>query len=156
MTDTPTPLRDSAFMQAFLDLVIPPSDDGKLPGAGSLDLFSDMAGRVEADPALGPFVQAGLQAVHDAALARDPAGLTGLPRQARVEVVEAQLGAHPMLMIGLGLHLYPAYYQHPQVLEDLGEPPRPPFPEGYDLEETDPQLLERLHERRRSSPRHSA
>jgi hypothetical protein len=150
MADTLTPLRDSAFMQAFLDLVIPPSDDGKLPGAGSLDLASGVAGQLEADPALGPFVVAGLQAVHDAALARDPAGLSGLPQQARVEVVEAQVGAHPMLMIGLGLHLYPAYYQHPRVLEGLGEPPRPPFPDGYDLEETDPQLLEKLRDRQRA------
>lgn len=134
-------------MQAFLDLVIPPSDDGKLPGAGSLDLASDMALRVEADPALGPFVQAGMQAVHDAALLRDPSGLAALPRQIRVEVIEAQLAAHPMLMIGVGLHLYPAYYQHPRVLEGLGEPPRAPFPDGYDLEETDPQLLEKLRER---------
>ncbi len=148
MTETLTPLRDPAFMQVFLDLVIPPSDDGKLPGAGSLDLSSTVAAQLEADAALGPFVQAGLQAIHDAALARDPAGLTGLLPQARIVVVEAQLGAHPMLMIGLGLHLYPAYYQHPQVLEGLGEPPRTPFPEGYDLEETDPRLLEKLRDRR--------
>lgn len=150
MNDTPTPLRDSAFMQAFLDVVIPPSGDGKLPGAASLDLASDMASRIEADPALGPFIQAGLQAVHDAALVRDRAGLSGLSPQARVEVVEAQLAAHPMLMLGIGLHLYPAYYQHPRVLAGLGEPPRTPFPEGYTLEETDPQLMQTLLDRRRT------
>jgi hypothetical protein len=55
-----------------------------------------------------------------------------------------------MLMLGIGLHLYPAYYQHPRVLEGLGEPPRPPFPDGYDLEETDPQLLEKLRDRQRA------
>jgi hypothetical protein len=147
MTDTSTPLRDSAFMQAFLDLVIPPSKDGKLPGAGSLGLADDMSGRVEADPALGPLVQSGLQAVHDAAVARDPAGLAGLPRLTAVEVVESQLAAHPVLMVGVALHLYPAYYQHPRVLEGLGEPPRAPFPEGYELEETDPQLLAKLRDR---------
>ncbi len=151
-TDTPTPLRDAAFMRAFLDLVIPPSDDGKLPGAGSLGLGADLAGRIEADPALGSFVQAGLQAVYDAALARDPAGLAGLSPPARVEVLEAQLGTHPMLMIGLGLHLYLAYYQHPAVLEGLGEPPRAPFPEGYALEPTDPHLLALLRERGRARP----
>jgi hypothetical protein len=150
MTDTPTPLRDPAFMQAFLDLVIPPGGDGKLPGAGSLDLAVDMAGRVEADPMLGPFVQAGLQAVHDAALVRDPSGLAALPPPAGAEVIESQLAAHPMLMIGVALHLYPAYYQHPRVLAGLGEPPRAPFPEGYDLEPTDPQLLQKLLDRRRT------
>ncbi|MBI5288610.1 MAG: gluconate 2-dehydrogenase subunit 3 family protein [Chloroflexi bacterium] len=149
MTETPAPLRDSAFVQALFDVVIPPSDDGKLPGAGSLGLASTLAAQLEADPVFGPPVQAGLQAVYNAALARDPAGFAALPPQARVEVVESQLGAHPMLMIGLTLHLYPAYYQHPRVLEGLGEPPRPPFPEGYDLEPTDPHLLEHL----RTQPR---
>ena len=150
MNDAPAPLRDSAFMQAFLDLAIPASEDGKMPGAGSLDLSSDVADKLEADAMLGPFVRAGLQAVHDAALALDPGGFAELSPEARLEVVEAQLVAHPMLMMGLARHLYPAYYQHPRVLEGLGEPPRPPFPEGYDLEETDPKLLERLHARRRA------
>jgi hypothetical protein len=54
-----------------------------------------------------------------------------------------------MLMLGMGLHLYPAYYQHPRVLAGLDEPPRPPFPEGYALEETDPQLMQSLLNRRR-------
>lgn len=148
--DARTPLRDSAFMQAFLDLVIPPSPDGRLPGAGSLDLTSGLADQLEADAMLAPPVQAGLQAVREAALARDPEGLSGLSPEARVEVVEAQLGAHPLLMLGLARHLYPAYYQHPRILEGLGEPPRPPFPEGYDLEATDPQLLEKLRARQRT------
>lgn len=148
MTDTLTPLRDPALMEALLDLVIPPSDDGRMPGAGRLGIVSELADKLEADQAVGPFVQAGLQAVHDAALARDPAGFSGVPSHVRVEIVEAQLGAHPMLMTGLALHLYQAYYQHPRVLEGLGEPPRAPFPEGYDLEETDPQLLEKLLARR--------
>lgn len=151
MNDTSTPLRDLTFMEAFLDLVIPPSDDGKLPSAGSLGIAADLAGRLEADPALGPPVQAGLQAVHDAALLRDPAGFESLLPDARRQVVEAELGAHPMLMIGVVVHLYQAYYQHPRVLEGLGEPARPPFPEGYALEDTDPQLLERLHARRRNA-----
>jgi len=149
MNDTPTPLRDPVFMQAFLDLAIPPGEDGRMPGAGSLDLSSIVASAIEADALLGPFVQAGLQAVHDTALERDPGGLVALSPQARLEVVEAQVGAHPLLMMGLARYLYPAYYQHPRVLEGLGEPARPPFPEGYDLEPTDPQLLEKLRERQR-------
>ena len=148
MTDPTTPLRDAAFMEAFLDLVIPPSDDGRMPGAGGLGIASELADKVEADHAVGRLVQAGLKAVDDAALARDPAGFSGVPLHVRVEIVDAQLGTHPMLMLGLSRHLYEAYYQHPRVLEGLGEPPRAPFPEGYDLEETDPQLLEKLLARR--------
>ena len=83
---------------------------------------------------LGPFVQAGLQAVHDAALAQRPGGpRRDCRRTPASKWSKSQLAAHPMLMIGVALHLYPAYYQHPRVLEGLGEPPRAPFPEGYDL-----------------------
>lgn len=146
MTNEPTILRDAAFMQTFLDLLIPPSDDGKLPGAGSLGLSSDLAEALEANDA----VVSGLQAVQEAALEQEPAGLSGLPPAAQSELVESQLGAHPALMAGITHQLYLAYYQHPTVLQGLGQPPRPPFPEGYTVEETDPRLIEVLEERRRS------
>ena len=148
MTDSTTPLRDSAFMRAFLDLVVPPSADGKMPGAGNLGIASGVADQLEADAMLGPLVQAGLQAVHTAALAADVKGFVALSPDDRLSVVEEQIAAHPLLMMGLARYLYPAYYQHPRVLEALGEPPRPPFPEGYDVEPTDPQLLAKLRPRR--------
>ena len=149
MDDAPTPLLDTAFMDAFFDVVIPPSEDGRMPGAGSIDVTAEVAGKIEADPGLGPPVRAGLQAIREAALARDPRGFTALAAEARVEVVEGLLPTHPVLMVGVALHLYQAYYQHPRVLEALGEPPRPPFPDGYDLEPTSPQLLDRLRTRAR-------
>lgn len=145
MTDEPTILRDAAFMQAFLDLVIPPSDDSKLPGAGSLGLSSELADALAANSG----VVSGLQAVHEAALEQDPAGLAALAPAARLELVETQLGPHPALMATITHQLYLAYYQHPTVLQGLGQPPRPPFPEGYTVEETDPRLIEVLQERRR-------
>lgn len=131
-------------MKALLDLVIPPSEDSRLPGAGALGIAAGLADALEADPLFGAAVQSGLQAVRDAALARDPAGFAGLAPDARREVVDAQLAAHPMLMVGVVVHVYQAYYQHPLVLAGLDVPARPPFPEGYALEETDPRLLERL------------
>lgn len=148
MSDT-TPLDDAAFMRALLDAIIPPGGGGRMPGAGSLGLGDEVAPRIAADPMLGPAVGAGIAAVRDAALARDPGGFAALPPDARAEVIESVLAAHPMLITGLALHVYPAYYQHPRVLEGLHEPPRTPFPEGYPLEDTDPALLSALESRRR-------
>jgi hypothetical protein len=149
MNDTTTVLRDSDFMQAFLDVVIPPSKDGKMPGAGSLGLSEGLAAAIEEDPMLGPMVLAGLDAIRQAALERDPAGLAGLSPEGRLGVVQDGLNVHGFLMLGVTRYLYPAYYQHPRVLEGLGEPPRPPFPEGYEVEATDPRLLEKLLTRQR-------
>lgn len=142
--DTGQPvLDDLPFLRAFLDVVIPP-DDASLPGAGSLSLAPQFADSVRGDSTLGPLVVAGLQAVAEAALGRDPAGFAAMPPAAQIEAVESQLAGHPMLMTAVSLHVYRLYYQHPVVLEALGEPPRAPFPEGYALEPTAPDLLERL------------
>lgn len=149
MTDAPTPFADHAFMQAFLDLVIPPSADGKMPGAGSLDLTAAIAAGVEADTRLAAHVLTGLQSLHDAAAHHGPGGLWAMPAEARVELVQSQAKANPMFMAGIVRHLYPAYYQHPRVLEGLGEAPRPPFPEGFAVEATDPELLAKLRPRGR-------
>jgi len=126
MTSTPSALRDSAFLKALLDVVMPASKDGTMPAAGSLGLSPGLAAALEVDPTLGPVALAGL------------------------DVVQSQLQAHPRLMMAVARHLYPAYYQHPQVLEAIGEPARPPFPEGFDVEPTDPGLPAKLRARGRA------
>jgi hypothetical protein len=72
--------------------------------------------------------------------------------QSRLEVVEAFTAANAMLLFALARHLYPAYYQDPRVLAAIGEPPRPPFPDGFEVEPTAPDLLEKLLARRRAAP----
>ena len=145
MSDTQNLLRDTTLMQALLHLVIPPSDDGKLPGAGDLGIASAVAKSLASDPE----IEAGLRAVQKAARDRDPRGLVALSAEGRLEVLESQLGTHPTLMSGLTRWVYPAYYQHPRVLEGLGQPGRPPFPGGFEVEETAPDLLEILRARAR-------
>jgi len=156
MTDTDAALNDPDFMKALLDLVIPPSASGDLPGAdalpgaGALGLSSAVATALQADPMLGPLVEAGVQAVREAAGSQHPEGLPGMAPQAGAKVIEAQLAAHPFFILGMLRYLYPAYYQHPRVLVGIGEPPRPPFPEGFDVEATDAGLLEKLQARRKA------
>jgi hypothetical protein len=151
MTETAAALDDQAFMNALFDLVIPPSASGDLPGAGALGLSPDVATALRADPLLGPLIEAGVQAVREAALSQRPDGLPGMAPEAGTKVVESQLASsHPLLIMGLARYLYPAYYQHPKVLEGIGEAPRPPFPEGFDVEATDAGLFEKLQARRKT------
>lgn len=152
MTETLAALNDQNFMNALMDLVIPPSATGDLPGAGALGLSPTVATGLQSDPLLGPMVETGAQAVREAALTKHPEGLAGMAPQAATEVLKAQLTSHPFLIMGMARYLYPAYYQHPQVLEGIGEPPRPPFPEGFELEATDARLLEKLRARRIERP----
>lgn len=148
MTETPAALNDHDFMNALMDLVIPPSASGDLPGAGALGLSPAVATALQADPLLGPLVEAGAQALREAALSQHPQGLPGIAPQARKKLLETQLtSSHPLLIMGLSRYLYPAYYAHPRVLQGIGEPPRPPFPDGFDVEATAPELLEKLRSR---------
>ncbi len=150
MAETRAALNDPDFMEALLDLVIPPSASGDLPGAGALGLSEDVVAALQADPTLGPLVEAGVEALREAALSEHAEGLPAMTPEAGEKVIEAQLAAHPLFIIGILRYLYPAYYGHPRVLEGIGEPPRPPFPEGFDVEATDEELLEKLRARRRA------
>ncbi len=148
MTESPAALNDPQFMKALLELLIPPSVSSDLPGAGALGLTAAVVTSLQADSELGPLVEAGTQALQESALSQHPEGLAGMSPQAGAKVVEAQLTTHPFFVMGILRYLFSAYYQHPQVLEGIGEQPRPPFPEGFDVEATDAELLEKLRARR--------
>jgi hypothetical protein len=148
MTDLENPLLDAHFLRAFFDTVIPPSADGRIPGAGSIGIEESVAAAINADSRSGEVIRAGLAAVASEASAGGPWSFAAMPPSQRVAVVETVNQVHPRLMNAIARHLYLAYYQHPDVLAAIGEPPRPPFPEGFAIEPTDPELLAKLMERR--------
>ena len=148
MTEPDTALNNLGFMKALLDLIIPSGGSGDLPGAGELGLAPDVVASIQADPALGQLVGEGVQALQEAARSQHPEGLLGMAAEAGAQLVEAQLATHPFFIMGILRYLYPAYYRQPQVLEGIGEESRPPFPEGFDVEPTDAELLKKLEARR--------
>jgi hypothetical protein len=137
-------------MDALLDVVLPASPSGDMPAAGALGLSAAVAAGVRADPLLGPVVGPGLDALRDAALLRTAGGLPAMSHEDAAEFVTAQFSGNPMLMMGFLRHVYPAYYANPLVLAGIGDPPRPAFPEGFDVEPTDPALLALLAARART------
>jgi hypothetical protein len=143
-------LGDSAFMDAFLDVAVPPDASRNLPGAGTLDLTAEVVTGLRADTMLGPMVESGLQAVRAAAVARNTGGLAGMSLEEATKLAQDELTTMPFVMMGLLRYVYPAYYQHPAVLRGIGETARPPYPEGFDVEPTDPELLETLEARGKS------
>jgi hypothetical protein len=148
MTEESTALGDSGFLRALLNVVIPP--EGRMPGAGDLDLWPAVVGPLSQNAAAFASLTAGLEAVRGAALARHPGGLAALPPADALEVVQSTAQAHPALMPTLARATMMAYYQQPAVLIALGEPARPPFPEGFELEPISPEWLALL--KRRAQP----
>ncbi|MEO8541173.1 MAG: hypothetical protein ABI577_15635 [bacterium] len=144
MSHSTPPLHDASFLSALLDTLIPPGSAGKpMPGAGTIGIESVVAQTLAADAQSGPDVVAALEVLRQ----RTP-GFASLPAAERASAIETQSASDPAWLRALLRHVYLAYYQHPTVLAALGEPPRPPFPEGFELEPTDPELLAALESRK--------
>jgi len=138
----PAPAR--AVLTAVLDCLVPPSDDGRLPGAGALGLADYVLERT------GPAVdalRAGLEALDARARAHGAGGFAALSAPVREALLAEHAEADPGLLPGLVFHTYSGYYQQPAVLEALGMEGRPPHPKGYTLDAGDPTLLEPVRAR---------
>ena len=141
MTKSHRALADQEFMDALLNLILPASTAGSLPGAGTLGLSGAVSAAIQGDPLLGPLVEAGAEAIWEAAFAQNSEGLPGMTQEAGTKLLETQVATYPVLIMGISRHLYPLYYQQPSVLEGIGAEARPPFPKGFEVEPTDAELL---------------
>ena len=131
-----------ATLSAVLDEIIPPSQGGRLPGAGALGL----AGGVERFLQRTPGAVAGLARTLDALAAERLATLAAAERTLALHDFEAK---HPGFVPSLIAPTYVSYYQEPRVLEALGLEPRPPHPKGHVLEPGDLTLLDAVRRRGR-------
>jgi len=131
-------------LDAVLDCVIPPSDDGRLPGAGTLGLGA----HVEAGfgDGIGGLLPA-FAALDARAASRGAADFADLAPAARMEIVAAYADEDPGFLPGLVFHTYAGYYQNPVVQDALGLEGRPPHPKGYTMGADDPDLLDPVRER---------
>ncbi len=132
----PIPLapEEARLLDEVLDAVVPPSEDGRLPGAGALGTAATLRRRASGDAALRATLQQGLAVLASRLGQR---GLSALPPAERIATLESLGSDVPGFLPSIVFHAYTAYYQHPRVLDGLGLPGRPPFPEGYDLEPGD-------------------
>ena len=135
------------ILRALLDEVIPPSPDGRLPGAGALDLIGHVARTVRQTPMLAPVVQYGLSAIAELAGTRSPDGWAGLARAERSALLAEFAAGDQLFMPALLFLAYSGYYQHPRVVEALGLEARPPHPKGYAMEAFDTTLLDAVRRR---------
>lgn len=149
MSQTSTPELSADELGAFaalLDEIIPPSPERGLPGAGEAGLAAELVERV---PELRPTLQQGLANLDEKARARGGASFTGLARPDRVAALTELSEEDPGFLPGILYHSYLRYYQHAQVLEALGLEARPPYPQGYTMEPTDPERLAAMRARPR-------
>jgi Gluconate 2-dehydrogenase subunit 3 len=128
---------EARALAAVLDVLVPASGDGRMPGAGALGLARWIEDALARSPDLAAAVRGGLARLEALAQERGAAGFGALAPAPREALVRELAAREPGFLPGLLFHLYAAYYQHPEVLAGIGVEPRPPFPKGYAIEPSD-------------------
>jgi len=146
MTDAQT-----RTLTSLLDTLVPPSADGRLPGAGALGLADHVAQAIVKAPELELTIAPGLAAADELARTRHGRAFAELSAEQRLAVLRALEASQPALLPTLTFHAYIGYYQHPRVIAALGMEPRPPHPQGYAMAPNDLSLLDPV---RRRAPLH--
>ena len=138
----------NAFTQAQRDdlrtvaaMIIPESAEYKVPGADDPKIQADILATLGRDTGL---VRAALD--HLARLAGKP--LANLDVAAREAVAKEFRGSGGAAAATLTRVVLQCYYRDDRVLRSLGLELRPPFPQGYPLEQGDWSLLDPVKSRR--------
>jgi hypothetical protein len=130
-----------AILQALAGAIIPASDEHGVPGADDEAIFAELL--ASAGPTL-KFIAEHLGILEELAGEHGFLGASAAERVALAEQFRAAQPEAAALIISL---ICQVYYRDPRVLESLGTPPRPPFPEGYAVDQGDWSLLDPVRER---------
>jgi hypothetical protein len=140
---------ERALLTCLLDEIIPPSPDGKCPGAGALGVATTIEQALQHTPEARSGIVHGLTVLDEHARRRNPEGFAALANQDKLQVLSELLSADQAFFMTLIFHTYVGYYQQDRVLEALGLDPRPPHPKGYEMPATNLSLLEPVRRRPR-------
>ena len=131
-------------LRVMLNLIIPPSDDGHMPGAADYDVWGYIcdAASGHADGIRDQLDRLGRH-VHERS-GRQLASLNASDAQAMVDEIRV---ADPGFLADLAVQTINCYYQQDRVLEAIGMEARAPYPKGYEVESGDLSLLDPVRRR---------
>ncbi|MEJ2130716.1 MAG: gluconate 2-dehydrogenase subunit 3 family protein [Gammaproteobacteria bacterium] len=138
-SDSPLPEAQRATLDAVLNLIIPPSDDGRMPGAVDVDVLKHIR---DAASGIIPILREELERLDDDAKVRFGNPFASLVEKDRATLFHEARNGDPTFMQGLVVETLTCYYRDDRVLEAIGMEPRPPYPKGYDVESGDLSLLD--------------
>lgn len=137
---------DRELLRCFAGAVIPASAEHGVPGADDDAIAADIVAA-----AAGGAVEVAASLAALDALSRDDraAGFVALDPTARLAVAEAFRSAHREFAAPLITLVAQCYYRDERVMASLGMEPRPPYPEGFEVEQGDWSLLDPVRRRER-------
>ena len=138
----PTDVRDA--LRVLVQMMIPPSEEHAVPGAGDDVIFADILATARAHQ---PVVAGILQAVNEITNNLANANFIALPEDDRLQVTAELRREHPLLVSALVAITAQCYYRDDRVMQSLGMEVRPPYPQGFTLEQGDWSLLDPVRKR---------
>ncbi len=129
-------------LTSVLDELIPPSADGRLPGAGQVGVAPLLDESLQKMPDLKAMIAQGLADLDRVAHERKATPFAALAKDDKLQLLNEQGFIFPLM-----LQTYIAYYQHPRVIAALGLEARPPHPTGYQMPPNDLSLLDAVRRR---------
>ena len=124
-------------LTSLLNLIIPASEDGKMPGANDVVDFSFIN-----NENLLSLIKEGLIRIIDESNNQYGQEFSALSVAEQLEIVNGLKRKLFRFFTDLTTQVVQYYYQHDDILKAIGLDARPPFPKGYDVEEGDILLLE--------------
>ena len=147
MSKDPVEITDSgqrAILDLVLNLIVPPSADGRMPGAAEVGVPAYLV--AEAADAL-PVLRQELEQIERRSRERFARGFAELGEGERKDLIAEMRAQASAFMQRLAMETLACYYQHDRVLEALGREARPPYPKGYQVVQGDLSLLEPVRAR---------
>lgn len=134
----------TASLNALIDLLIPASNDGRMPAARSLDLFADISDMPSATRTL---FENGLADLDVRAQQRYGRGFTQLNMDETMALVEELRSQTPVFIQSFMTQTTGRYLAHDTVVLLIGLEARPPWPKGHVVAQGDWSLLDVVKKR---------
>lgn len=127
---------------ALLKLIIPPSEDGRMPGAADVGFFAYMNREN-----LYSWMKEGLLSINEESQSKYQQEFSVLGNGEQAQLIDTLRRKLFRFFSRLTTEVIKCYYLNDRVLEAIGLEARPPFPHGYLLDEGDLSLLVPVYER---------
>lgn len=124
----------------ILNQIIPPGEDGIMPGASDVGFFAYLQ-----NENLIQWIREGLFGIVEEARNKYNQNFSALDVAEQIKFIELMRRKFFKFFSRLTTLVIQCYYQDDRVLAAIGLDARPPFPEGYIVEEGDLTLLEAVY-----------
>lgn len=129
-------------LMALLNLIIPPSEDGKMPGAADVDFLNYLH-----KEGLLPSINEEILFINKVSHEVYNQEFSALVESKQKQLIDKLPNKLSKFLTWLTSQVIYCYYQDHKVLRAIGLAARPLFPEGHFLKEGDLALLEPVYER---------